>query len=155
MQVTDEGRLVQLGVPQDLYAYTPPEGVYMEMLAQWVRWMRWRGDDEQMTRAQWAWVYRHTCAGGQKFLQALEEKDKPLKPGSKRVAVDIKSVMKIAAPESYQVVWEERPPRTAPTEKTQLWSGTFTVGRITLTTLDDLLDNRLGICVIPVDLNPS
>ena len=27
--------------------------------------------------------------------------------GSKRVAVDIKSVTKIAAPESYQVLWEE------------------------------------------------
>ena len=50
VQVTEEGRLVQLGMPQDLYAYTPPDGVYMEMVAQWVRWTRWRGDDERMTQ---------------------------------------------------------------------------------------------------------
>ena len=37
------GALVQLGVPQALDAYTPPDGVYMEMVAQWVRWTRWRG----------------------------------------------------------------------------------------------------------------
>ena len=54
VQVTDEGRLVQLGVPQHLYDYTPPDGVYMEMVAQWVRWTRWRGDDERMMQVQWA-----------------------------------------------------------------------------------------------------
>ena len=37
----------------------------------------------------------------------MEEREKPLKLGSKRVAVDVKSVTKIAAPESYQVLWEE------------------------------------------------
>ena len=79
----------------------------MEMVAQWVRWTRWRGDDERMTKVQWAWAYRHTCGIAHKWLKALEEKEKPFKLGSKRVAVDIKSVTKIAAPESYQVLWEE------------------------------------------------
>ena len=81
VQVTDEGRLVQLGVPQDLYAYTPPDGVYMEMVAQWVRWTRWRGEDERMTKVQWAWAYRHTCGIAHKWLKALEEKDKPFRVG--------------------------------------------------------------------------
>ena len=44
VQVTEEGQLVQLGVPQNLYDYSPPEGMYMEMFAQWVRWTRWRGE---------------------------------------------------------------------------------------------------------------
>ena len=156
VQVTDEGQLVQLGVPQDLYTYRPPEGVYMEMVAQWVRWTRWRGDDERMTRVQWAWAYRHTCGIAHKWLKALEEKEKPFRSGSKRVAVDIKSVTKIAAPESYQVLWEESlTEKNTPTVKTQMWTGTFTVGRITLKTMDDLLDNRLGVCLTAYELSPQ
>jgi hypothetical protein len=34
VQGTEEGTLVQLGVPQDLYDYSPPDGAYMEMVAQ-------------------------------------------------------------------------------------------------------------------------
>ena len=156
VQVTDDGTLVQLGVPQHLYDYTPPDGVYMEMVAQWVRWTRWRGDDERMMQVQWAWAYRHTCGIAHKWLKALEEKEKPLKPGSKRVAVDVKSVTKIAAPESYQVLWEEHlTDKTSPTVKTQMWTGTFTVGRMALTTMDDLLDNRLGVCITAYELAPQ
>ena len=156
VQVTDEGRLVQLGVPQHLYDYTPPDGVYMEMVAQWVRWTRWRGDDARMMRVQWAWAYRHSCGSAHKWLKATEEREKPLKMGSKRVAVDVKSVTKIAAPESYQVLWEEHlTEKNNPTVKTQLWTGTFTVGRLTLTTMDELLDNRLGVCITAYELSPQ
>ena len=147
---------MQLGVPQHLYAYTPPDGVYMEMVAQWVRWTRWRGDDERMTRVQWAWAYRHTCGIAHKWLRALEEKEKPLRSGTKRVMVDVKSVTKIAAPESYQVLWEESvTEKNAPTVKTQMWTGTFTVGRIALKTMDDILDNRLGVCLTAYELSPQ
>ena len=42
---------------------------------------------------------------------------------------DVKSVTKIAAPESYQVLWEEHlTEKPAPTVKTQMWTGTFTSG---------------------------
>ena len=156
VQVTEEGQLVHLGVPQDLYAYTPPDGVYMEMVAQWVRWTRWRGDDERMMKAQWAWAYRHTCGIAHKWLKALEDKEKPFRLGQKRVAVEVKSITKIAAPESYQVLWEEHlTDKTAPTMKTQLWTGTFTVGRLTLKTMDDVLDNRLGVCITAYELSPQ
>ena len=156
VQVTEEGKMVQLGVPHTLYDYTPPEGVYMEMVAQWVRWTRWRGDDERMERVQWAWAYRHTCNPAHKWLKAVEDKEKPFRLGTKRVALEIKSVTKIAAPESYQVLWEESvTEKHAPTIKTQMWTGTFTVGRLTLKTMDDLLDNRLGVCVTAYELSPQ
>jgi type IV secretory pathway TrbF-like protein len=156
VQVTEDGRLVQLGVPQGLYDYQPPDGVYMEMVAQWVRAIRWRGEDERMTRVQWAWAYRHTCGTAMKFLQDMETKDKPFKADTRRVAVEVKSVTKTDAPESYQVLWEENTTeRNAPTIKTQLWTGTFTVGRVTLKTMDDLLDNRLGICANGFNLSPQ
>jgi type IV secretory pathway TrbF-like protein len=156
VQVTDDQQLVQLGVPQHLYDYTPPDGAYMEMVAQWVRAIRWRGEDERMARVQWAWAYRHTCGTAHTFLKAIEDKEKPLKLGSKKVALEVKSVTKTPAPESYQVLWEEHvTERNAPTIKTQMWTGTFTVGRMTLKTMDDLLDNRLGICVNGFDLSPQ
>jgi type IV secretory pathway TrbF-like protein len=156
VQVTEDGRLVQLGVPQSLYDYQPPDGVYMEMVAQWVRAIRWRGEDERMARVQWAWAYRHTCGAALPFLKAIEDKEKPFKPGTKRVALEVKSVTKTPAPESYQVLWEESvTERYAPTIKTQLWTGTFTVGRVTLKSMDAILDNRLGICINGFDLSPQ
>ena len=128
----------------------------MEMVAQWVRATRWRGEDERMARVQWAWAYRHTCGAAHTFLKAIEEKEKPFKLGAKKVSLEVKSVTKTPAPASYQVLWEEHvTERNAPTIKTQLWTGTFTVGRLTLKTMDDLLDNRLGICINGFDLSPQ
>jgi type IV secretory pathway TrbF-like protein len=156
VQVTDEGKLVQLGVPHNLYDYTPPDGVYMEMVSQWVRAIRWRGEDERMARVQWAWAYRHTCAAASKELKAIEDKEKPFKMGPKRVALEVKSVTKTPAPENYQVLWEESvTEKHMPTIKTQMWTGTLTVGRLTLKTMDDILDNRLGVCVAAFNLSPQ
>ena len=45
--------------------------------------------------------------------------------------------------------------RDTPQVKTQLWTGTFSVGRIHLPTLVDVLDNRLGLCVTAFDLSPQ
>ena len=72
------------------------------------------------------------------------------------MALEIKSVTKTPAPESSQVLWEDHTTeRHAPTIKTQLWTGTFTVGRIMLTTMDDLVENRLGVCMTGFDLSPQ
>jgi type IV secretory pathway TrbF-like protein len=77
VQVDDAGHLVQLGIPQDLLAYTPPDGVWMDMLSQWLRAVRWRSEDATLARTQWAWVYRHTCSDARRMLQAFEDKEKP------------------------------------------------------------------------------
>jgi type IV secretory pathway TrbF-like protein len=156
VQVSDQGALVQLGVPQSLYDYQPDDGVYMNMLAQWVRWTRWRGEDANMMRAQWAWAYRHSCGIAHKGLSATEEKEKPFKLGDKRVSVEIKSVTKIAATEGYQVLWEESvSDKKMPVVKTQTWTGTFTTGRKALASMEDILENRLGVCVAAYELSPQ
>src|SRR5882762_826845 len=56
VQVDEKGALVQTGIPQDLLAYTPPDGLWMDMLAQWVRIVRWRGTDATLAHAEWAWA---------------------------------------------------------------------------------------------------
>ena len=156
VQVDDKGTLVQLGLPQDLLAYQPPDGVWIDMLAEWVRRIRWRGTDSVLARAQWAWVYRHTCGQARRILQTLEDKEQPFKPGKKLTAVELKSITKTPVPESYQVLWSETSTEAShPMVKTSLWTGTFSVGRLQLPALTDALDNRLGLCVSAFDLSPQ
>ena len=152
----DKGQLVQIGMPQGLLSYAPPDGVWMDMLGEWVRRIRWHGTDPIFMKAQWSWVYRHTCEQARRLLQAMEEKDQPFKPSKKLTAVELRSVTKTPVPESYQVLWAETTTDQAqPTVKTQLWTGTFSVGRMQLPTLADALDNRLGLCVTAYDLSPQ
>jgi type IV secretory pathway TrbF-like protein len=152
----EKGKLLQVGIPQDLLAYTPPDGVWIDMLGEWVRRVRWHGSDPVLMRAQWAWSYRHTCGQARRMLQTLEEKEHPFKPGKRLTAVELRSVTKTPVPESYQVLWEEKSTEpTSPTVKTSLWTGTFSVGRIQLPSLADALDNRLGLCVTAFDLSPT
>src|SRR6266568_774113 len=102
----DKGTLLQVGIPQDLLAYTPPDGVWMDMLGEWVRRLRWRGKDtEALAHRDWAWVYRHTCGGARRMLHALEDQEKPFAPNPKKlVTVELKSLTKTPAPENYQVL---------------------------------------------------
>src|SRR2546426_8626745 len=150
----EKGTLLQVGIPQDLMAYTPPDGVWIDMLGEWVRRIRWRGTDSVLTRAQWAWVYRHTCSQARRLVQAMEEREQPFKPGKKLVAVELKSITKTPVPESYQVLWTETSTeRSSPMVKTTQWTGTFSVGRLQLPTLADAMDNRLGLCVNAFDVS--
>ena len=154
----EKGQLLQVGIPQHLFAYTPPDGVWMDMLGEWVRRIRWRGEDTKaLTRAQWAWVYRHTCGQARRLLQAIEEQDKPFEEKKKKLSsVDLKSITKTPIPESYQILWSETSiDASNPTVKTALWTGTFSVGRYRPPTMADTLDNRLGLCVTAFDLSPQ
>ena len=156
VQVDEKGTLLQVGIPQDLLAYRPPDGVWMDMLGEWVRRLRWREEDYTHAKQQWAWVYRHTCGQARRLLQALEDKEQPFKPSKKLQAVELKSVTKTPVPESYQVLWvETTTAKDQPSVKTQTWTGTFSVGRIQLPNLADALDNRLGLCVTAFDLSPQ
>lgn len=148
VHMTDEGKLVQVGQPVDLYDYSPADAAYMNMLSQWIRWVRWRGEDKTMMEAQWAWIYRHTCASAMKPLKHYEKVEKVHVLGKKKVGVEVKSVTKTANEGSYSVIWEEHvTDKNAPTVKTQEHAATIWVGRIVLTRMEDILDNRFGVCV--------
>jgi type IV secretory pathway TrbF-like protein len=154
VQLTDEGQMVLIGIPQDVLAYQPADAQWMDMLAQWVTKRYWRGDDDEMkrTRNDWAWLYRHTCGAGSKQLASDEVKEQPFTPSKGRTSIDIKSLTKTATPESYQVLWHEvRIDKLAATKKEQEHTSTFTVGRLKPKTLADAIDNRLGLCVTGYD----
>jgi len=147
---------VQSGVPLDLLTYAPPDGLYMDMLAQWVRIVRWRGTDSTLAHAEWAWAYRHVCGQARRFLQTLEAQEKPFETGKLLRTVELKSVTKTPAPESYQVLWQEASTaKTDPTIRTQMWTGTFSTGRYRPPTLADTLENRLGLCITAYDLSAN
>ena len=101
VQLTEDGKMVLIGVPQDLLAYDPQDAEYMDMLAQWVTKRRWRGDDEAMkrTRNDWSWLYRHSCGHASKQLKLDEQKEQPFKASKARASVEIKSLTKTATPE--------------------------------------------------------
>ncbi len=156
VRVDEKGSLVQVGIPQDILAYTPPDGLWMDMLGEWVRRIRWRGVDTVLARVEWAWLYRHTCGQARRLLQTLEEREKPFEGGKTLRTVELKSLTKTPVPESYQVLWAETSTDKAqPTVKTALWTGTFSVGRYRPPTLADTLENRLGLCVTAFDLSPQ
>jgi type IV secretory pathway TrbF-like protein len=151
VQTTPDGTLVQLGVPRDLLAYTPEEGVWLDMVGQWVQHVRWRSDNATTQHAHWSWVYRHTCASARSVLQALEAKEKPFEVGKvqdRLVTVQLKSVTKAAVPQSYQVLFVETATSVqAPRPVEQVWVATLSVGRLRPQSLEDALVNRLGLCV--------
>jgi type IV secretory pathway TrbF-like protein len=126
----------------------------MEMLAQWVRSIRWRSENPEFTRTEWAWAYRHSCPEARKHLDFDEQRQHPFaKNSSKRVSIDIKSVTKTPTPESFQVLWEEvTTDKTRPGKDVAMWTGTFTVGRFHPKTMADMIDNRLGLCVTAYNL---
>ena len=158
VQITEEGKMILVGLPADLLAYAPEDSQWMDMLAQWVTKRRWRGDEDGLkrTRNDWAWLYRHSCGYGSKLLAHDEVTEQPFKPTKTRASVEIKSLTKTTTPESYQVVWHEvSVDKLASTLKEQDYIGTFTVGRVRPKNLSEAIDNRLGLCVNGYDLAPK
>src|SRR5256885_3602630 len=158
VQITEEGKMVLIGVPKDLLDYQPEDSQVMDMLAQWVTKRRWRGDGEGLkrTRNDLGWLHRHTCGYGSKLLAHDEVTEQPFKPSKVRASIEIKSITKTATPESYQVVWHEvTVDKLASTLKEHDYIGTFTVGRVRPKNLSEAIDNRLGMCVNGYDLAPK
>jgi type IV secretory pathway TrbF-like protein len=155
VQHDEQGRMIKIGIPMDLLAYQPQEGAVRDMLAEWITQRHGRGEGESaVARAHddWRWLYLHTCGTGRKQLEEAEKVEKPLKPSTKRVQVDVESITKTMTPESYQVLWkatttEKYNPRPDVVE----WTSTLTVGRVSPKTLTDATLNNLGLCVTGVD----
>lgn len=147
VQVDDSGKVHLLGAPQDLLRYTPPEGVWLDMLGEWVRKVRWRGIDEQLARQEWRWAYMHSCKDARALLQHLEDTERPFDLGKRRIAVQLKSVTKSEVPRAYTVLWDEVMTESTRAPTMQHWTGTFSVGWTPAPTLETALYNRLGLCV--------
>lgn len=148
VQQDEQGRLLQVGIPLDLLAYTPAEGLWMDMVAQWVQKLRWRSAEVPVMELHWAWVYRHTCGAARRVVQGLEATVQPFQPSKTLVTVSVTSVLQTPTPQSYQVLFTERmTDLTNPVVQEQAWTATLAVGRLRPPTLTDALENRLGLCV--------
>jgi type IV secretory pathway TrbF-like protein len=148
VQHTEEGHLVQVGVPMKLLEYEPQEAAWEDMLSLWTKFVNWRGEDlHKQEHEEWRWVVLHTCPSARKHLEALKRRDKPFARTPNRVQVTIKSITKLPPTQSYQVLWEKLATGPGLPGKPELKATTYTVGRIALKTLAEAQENRLGICV--------
>jgi type IV secretory pathway TrbF-like protein len=150
-----EGQFVSLGVPQKLLEYEPEDGQWRDMLEEWVHKKQWRSDEPSATlaRANWAWVYKHTCGDATKRLEHDELEEKPFQVGKITRSVKVRSTTKTPTPQSFQVVWEETTVDKAKATKDKtLYTGTFLVGRYTPTSRADAERNHLGLCVTAYDI---
>ena len=154
VQVNEEGQVINLGLPQDLLAYTPQDAQWLDMLSEWVRRVRWRGTDVVMAQADWNWARAHLCGVQAKNLvDEMEKREKPFAQMGKRlVAVAIKAATATPAPSTYHVFWEEISTETT-AQRVKHYTGTFTVSRMQPATQAVLLQNRLGLCITALNLS--
>jgi type IV secretory pathway TrbF-like protein len=153
VQVTEEGKLIQIGQPVKVLEYTPEEGQWAEMLGQWIRREFWRGKDVNKEESvERRWVDLHTCPSARGHLKPLrkerEEEKKDKNYEKTTVAIDIDTVTKTPTPESYQVNWSKFVTNPDfPQGKTFAYTTTFTVGRVKFSRRADVQENFLGTCV--------
>ena len=144
----DDGTLVSLGVPQTLLAYEPHDGVWEQLVSEWITKFRWRGKDVVLAQADMTWLQYHTC--GMEARRLLTEEQRGWKPehvGKELVMVELKSVTKTPSPLSYNVLWKETSMLKAMPPVDKLYTATLTTGRTRPASQEMLMSNRLGVCV--------
>jgi type IV secretory pathway TrbF-like protein len=156
VQVNEDGRVIHLGVPQDLLAYTPQDAQWLDMVSEWVRRVRWRGSDQTTAELDWTWARAHLCGTpARTLLREMEQREKPFTNLGKTLrAVEIKAATATPAPSTYHVFWEEITTE-ATQQRVQRWAGTFTVSRFRPSSQAVLMHNRLGLCITAMDLSPQ
>jgi type IV secretory pathway TrbF-like protein len=154
VQVNEDGRVIHLGLPQDLLTYQPQDAQWLDMLSEWVRRVRWRGSDAIKAQADWNWARAHLC--GRTVISLVDEMEKREKPftdlGKRLVAVEIKAATATPAPATYHVFWEETTTDYT-LQRLKKYTGTFTVGRMQPATQALLMQNRLGLCITALNIS--
>jgi type IV secretory pathway TrbF-like protein len=156
VQVNDDGRVVHVGLPQDLITYQPQDAHWLDMLSEWVRKVRWRGSDPVAAKADWNWAKAHLCSGpARSLLDEMEKREQPYTNLGKVLrAVEIKAATATPVPQTYHVHWEETTTESTQ-QRVKKWMGTFTVGRVKPTSQAVLMQNRLGLCITAMNLSPQ
>jgi type IV secretory pathway TrbF-like protein len=147
VQVTDDGRVINLGVPQRVLDYTPEDSHWYAMLGQWVQKVRWRGPDPTLAQVEWAWAYLHTCGAATKLLRDTEDREKPFGPSDRRVSIELLGWNKTLVPLSYHIIWRETILQALQSPQQKTYNAIFTVGRVALTKQAHLFQNPYGLCV--------
>jgi type IV secretory pathway TrbF-like protein len=155
VQVTEEGRVINVGLPQDLLSYEPSDGQWLDMVTRWVVAIRWRGSDETRMRYDWNWARAHLCGETPRLVDQMERDEQPFKDvGRRLVSVSILSATPSPRPRTYHVYWEEFDSDAAG-QKPQRYTGTFTVGRFVPPSTAVLLQNHLGLCLEAINITPQ
>jgi type IV secretory pathway TrbF-like protein len=155
VQVTEEGRVLSLGVPQPVLEYSPEDSHWFGTLGEWVTKVRQRGDSVPFMKQNWRWAYLHTCGPATKFLHDTEAADKPFENTGRQVMVRLLGWNKTLAPLSYHLHWEEDVQQPGLPIQRQRYNGIFTVGRVNVTDQTYKLLNPYGMCITSYSISPE
>lgn len=147
VQQEGDGQVHFVGGPIPLSQYTPTERQWRNMLALWIHFFRWRGEDPRKARADWNWIKLHTCGSATAVVAAVEKQDRPYAITPKKVVVQDIHVAKAGAPQTFTVVWDETVTDGVQQPEKKRWSGTFWVDRVPPQSLKANSHNDLGLCV--------
>lgn len=139
--------------------WTPSDPEIAWQLARFVRDVRSLPLDPIVLRQNWLEAYDFVSDRAAATLNDFARQRDPFKAvGERTVSVEVTSVVR-ASPDSFQVKWTEQSFRNGALEKTERWTGIFSVVIRRPTTADVLRKNPLGLYVVSLDwsreLNPG
>jgi len=148
VQVDEEKKAHMIDTAMRVEAYTPQEGEWRRMLAEWVLYFRWRGIDKPQAQQAWEWLDMFSCGMARTQLEKYVEVEKPMELlGVKKRQIALTNIFRSDMPHAWTVLWNELE-TTGPYQPIETQnSGTFTVGRRKVTTASMRMHNPLGLCV--------
>src|SRR5262245_38827122 len=153
VQVTDDSRVMNVGLPVKVLDYQPQDAQWFDMLGKWIKWVRWHGGDEVIAKDNKINAYLYSCNHAIQFLEQAEKSEGLFKVSEKRTQIHFKSFNQTPSPKAYQVIWEEVTIENLMQPKRRTYTASFVVGRWAPKQQDDRFRNFLGLCVDSYDIS--
>jgi len=157
VEVDKLGQAVTVGPAEREWTPTDPEIAWH--LARFVQDVRALPLDPIVLRHNWLEAYDYAGERAASTLNDFARQRDPFKAvGERTVSVEVTSVVR-ASRDSFQVKWSEQAFRNGALERTERWTGLFSIVIRRLTTADALRKNPIGLFVAGFDwsreLNPG
>jgi type IV secretory pathway TrbF-like protein len=139
--------------------WTPTDAEIAWHLARFVQDVRALPLDPIIVRHNWLEAYDYASERAAATLNDFARQRDPFKAiGERTISVEVTSVVR-ASPDSFQIKWTEQAFRNGALERTERWTGIFSIVIRQPTTADALRKNPIGLFVAGLDwsreLNPG
>jgi type IV secretory pathway TrbF-like protein len=157
VQVDEAGTVQLLGVPKEMMEYTPQDGQWLKMLAEYVIHLRWQSTDLVQMDTVWkpnGWLDLYTCGVARQLLKAEYDEVMAGRAKKVKVSLELSNITKIDIPMAFNAQWDEFRVEGSSTGKKSNKSWTFSVGRRPVDSIHMRKFNPFGLCVTNFDKGP-